>query len=157
MSQHNAVKVIVAAFLVLCVAGCGSSPSSESPAAAASSGSGGGGVMEQHGRLIAVLRDYQLPAQSVPPPARHPDPQVDAFLPKMMSVAQQQGLVFDGTRAASDGIVVVGRPGKSGKPILIAVAVYTKGGRVAMQDTTQSNGLDMREADQVKERYLGAL
>ena len=112
--------------------------------------------MDQHVRLLTAMRDYQLPAQPVPP-ARHADPQVNSFLPKMMSVAAQQGLIFDGSRAA-EGIVIVGRNGReSGKPILIGVSVFNKGGRVMMQDTTQSNGLDFKEAQRLKERYLDAL
>ena len=105
---------------------------------------------------MSVLVNYQLPAQSTPPAARHADPQVDSVLQKMMAVAKQQGLIFDGSRSA-EGIVVVGRAGKSGKPMLVAIAVYPKAGRVAMQDTMTSNGADYRDATQMKERYLNAL
>jgi hypothetical protein len=133
----------------------GSSVGSNSGSANAKPG-GGDASMSPQARLMSVLRDYQLPAQSVPA-GRHADAQVDGVIQKMMSVASQQGLTFDGSRAAAEGIVVVGRPGKSGKPMLVAVAVYPKSGRVAMQDASTANGLDYRDAEQMKQRYLNAL
>ena len=144
MTQHRTVKrLVVVAALLVWVVGCGSSGSTTAEPRAAeglsradgsagggsSAGAGtGGGQMDQHVRLITAMRDYQLPAQPVPP-ARHADPQVDAFLQKMMAVAARQGLMFDGRRAA-EGIVIVGRNGQSGKPILIGVSVFNKAGRV---------------------------
>ena len=160
---RNAVKVGVVMVAMLAIAaGCKSldtaqpAPTSAGGAAAGGASRGDAGTSPQV-RLMGVLRDYQLPAQSIPPAARHADPQVDGVIQKMMAVAAQPGLIFDGSRAAADGIIVVGRPGKSGKPMLVGVAVYPKSGRVAMQDASTANGLDYADAERMKERFLGAL
>jgi len=161
MMHRYEVTWIVAMCILAGVVGCKSDATSTPPqqpptASRPDAGStSAGGVTSEQVRLMTVLRDYQLPAQSVPP-ARHADPQVDSVLQKMMAVANQQGLIFDGSRAA-EGVIVVGRPGKSGKPMLVGVAVYPKSGRVAMQDTMMANALDNRDAERMKERYLSAL
>jgi len=165
MTKQCAVVVLVLTLALLGAIGCKSSDSAQ-PAASSNAGSGSRGETSDRSsadagtspqaRLMTVLRDYQLPAQSVPA-GRHADPQVDGVIQKMMAAAAQQGLTFDGSRATAEGIVVVGRTGKSGKPMLVAVAVYSKAGRVAMQDTSKSNGLDYADAEKMKERYLNVL
>ena len=124
--------------------GCASSGSS---AAAAPSG-------DEQGKLMTVLQGYQLPAQSIAPTV-NPDQDVQRAIVRMSQIAQSQGLVFDGSRAR-DGIVVVGKQGSSG-PILLALSIYKKQGRVAMQDTSFAKGMDFREGMQMKERFLNEL
>jgi hypothetical protein len=167
MMRKSAVQVLVVT--VTFIVGCKSSaPAPPAPATsnvgASNSGSGGDVSAKLGGdagtspqaRLMGVLRDYQLPAQSVPA-GRHADPQVDGVIKKMAAVAAKQGLIFDGSRAATEGIIVVARPGKSGKPMLVAVAAYAKAGRVAMQDASTANGVDYADAETMKQRYLNAL
>jgi hypothetical protein len=101
-----------------------------------------------------VLAGYQLPAASVPP-APNADPDVQAAISKMAGVAAEQGLIFDGSRT-SQGIVVVGRQGTGG-PVLLALSVYKKGGRVAVQDAFNANGADYRDGMKMRQQFLSAI
>lgn len=105
-------------------------------------------------RLLSVLRDYRLPAQSVSP-TRNADPQVDAAIQSMRKNAEEQGLIFDGARA-SEGTVIVGRMG-SADQMLVAISVYSVSGRVAIQDVHQWKAADMSEGARMRERYLSSL
>ena len=107
-----------------------------------------------HMRLLAVLRDYRLPSHSLPP-TRNADPQVEAAIRSMQTKAEEQGLVFDGSRA-SEGTVIAGRMGSTDQ-MLVAVAVYSVSGRVAIQDVHQWKASDMSEGARMRERYLSSL
>ncbi len=104
--------------------------------------------------LSGMIRTYRLPSQSIPPSTNN-DPQVDAAIHSMQRIAADEGLIFDGSRAA-DGTVIVGRMGSTGQMVL-AMAVYPKTGRIAMQDVYQWKATDMSEGFKMRERFLETL
>jgi hypothetical protein len=104
--------------------------------------------------LSDLLQDYRLPAQSIPP-STNSDPQVDAAIHSMQRIATVEGLVFDGSRTA-EGTVIVGRMGSADQMVL-AIAVYPKDGRVAMQDAFNWKLSDMSKGNRMRDRYLNAL
>ena len=73
----------------------------------------------------------------------------------MLRIAAGQGLIFDGSRAA-EGSVIVGRMGSTDQ-MLLAIAVYPKAGRIAMQDVYKWKASDMSEGYRMRQRFLNAL
>ncbi len=108
----------------------------------------------QEGRLIAALSGYRLPPTSVPP-TRNTDDNVNRAIAGMARVAASQGLTFDGGRA-NEGLVFVGRQGQGG-PMVLALVVYPKNGWVASQDEVYANGLDVPEAQRMRNGFMAAL
>ena len=104
--------------------------------------------------LFAALDHYTLPFTSIAPTPNR-DPYVDASIHSMQKVAEAQGLVFDGSRA-TDGIVIVGRMGTVG-PMILAVAVYAVGSRVAMEDVLQEKAPDGAAAARMRRQFEGTL
>jgi hypothetical protein len=104
--------------------------------------------------LSGVLQSYRLPPQSIPP-AINSDPQVDAAIHAMQTIAAGQGLIFDGSRAAQ-GTVIVGRMASTDQMVL-AIAVYAKAGRIAMQDAYKWKASDMSEGFRMRQRFLNSL
>jgi hypothetical protein len=104
--------------------------------------------------LSGLLQGYRLPAQSIPS-STNSDPQVDAAIHSMQRIATDEGLIFDGSRAA-DGTVIVGRTGSTDQMVL-AIAVYPKDGRVAMQDAYNWKASDMSEGFRMRQRFLQTL
>jgi len=104
--------------------------------------------------LFGALNHYALPSKSIAPPPNK-DSQVDAAIHSMQNVAEDQGLVFDGSRA-TEGIVIVGRMGTAGTMIL-AVAVYAVGNRVAMEDVSQEKAPDVSAAARMRKQFMGTL
>ena len=73
----------------------------------------------------------------------------------MQRIAADEGLIFDGSRAA-DGTVIVGRRGSADQMVL-AIAVYPKAGRIAMQDVYNWKASDMSEGFRMRQRFLDTL
>lgn len=104
--------------------------------------------------LSGMLQSYRLPPESIPP-FTHNDLQVNAAIQSMQKVASAQSLIFDGSRAA-EGTVVVGRMGGNDQMVL-AIAVYSQAGRVAMQDVHDWKTADNSQGFQMRERFLNTL
>ena len=104
--------------------------------------------------LASLLQSYRLPSQSIPP-STNPDPQADAAIHSMQRIAAMQGLIFDGARAA-EGTVIVGRMGSTDQ-MTVAIAVYPKAGRVAMQDAYNWKVSDMSEGTRMRKHFLDTL
>ena len=105
-------------------------------------------------RLAGALRNYRLPDRSIPP-TPHPDPAVDAAIRSMFTVAENQQLIFDGSRAA-EGDVIVGRMGHTDR-MLLGLNVYPLSGQVAFRDVTDWKLADMSEGTRMRQRFLNAL
>jgi hypothetical protein len=104
--------------------------------------------------LASILQGYRLPSQSITP-STNPDPHVDAAIHSMQRIAASQGLIFDGSRAA-EGTVIVGRMGSTDQ-MVVAIAVYPKAGRVAMQDAYNWKASDMSEGTRMRGHFLDTL
>lgn len=116
--------------------------------------SGGGEPSPAQWQLVRLFNNYQLPPQSIPP-TKNADVQIERVIQKMETKAADLGLVFDG-RQAAEGFVVVGKKGQTGE-LLLAIAVTNVGGRVAIQDSSKSNGNDFLEVGRMRNRYLQSL
>jgi len=105
-------------------------------------------------RLASVLSKYRLPDRSIPP-SPHPDPVVDAAIRSIFAIAENQKLIFDGSRAA-EGDVIVGRMGATDQ-MLVGLNVYPLFGRVAYRDVTKWKATDMSEGTRMQRQFLNAL
>ena len=104
--------------------------------------------------LFHALDHYALPPRSIAP-TPNKDSHVDAAIHSMQKVAEDQGLVFDGSRA-TQGIVIVGRMGSAG-PMILAVAVYSVGNRIAMEDVSREKAPDISAAARMRKQFMGTL
>ncbi|MBI5773083.1 MAG: hypothetical protein HZA89_04980 [Verrucomicrobia bacterium] len=147
LGDNTHMRILTFSFLLFLVGGCSiidptlGGRSAEKPT-------------EAQMRLAGTLNNYRLPEQSIPP-TQHPDSAVDAAINAMSRIAQQQHLIFDGSRA-TEGYVIVGRMGSTAQ-MLLGLNVYPVAGRVGFRDVTNWKMSDISEGKQMRQRFLNAL
>lgn len=99
-----------------------------------------------------LSRDYRLPESDIPA-TQHDDSGVLSVIRGLQRRANQQDLIFDGSKAG-EGVVVVGKQGNHDQMLLILHVYRTPDGGFAWRDLHSWNGADMRAGMKMRDRFF---